>query len=1029
MAEGGRAGIRLSIVGRYGTWRAAWQRLFGYDFFISYAWSDGRPYAEALERGLAAPPSRFRCFIDQKDMGGGEAWRASVRKALRRSSVMVLVASSAALERDNVFEEIETFSTRNRPLIPIELGARIGTLPGSHRAGPYLEERLRFEEQDGLARLARGEPSTEALNFLSKSFGFVRVGRLRSLILVTLVGVFAGLAVLVGYSYVSERAARQRAQLQELRALAILAQEASAKGDQPTAMLLALEALPEPGFGGKRPLSYEAAAALHQAWLRNRETALTGHHGLISSASFSRDGTHVVTASEDSTARVWDLRAERPSFVTLEGHKGPVRSASFSPDGTRVLTSSEDGTARVWDWRAQPPSFVPLGGDDLRILSASFSADGLHVVTGSGDGTARVWDWQAQPPSLVPLVGHHNWLVSASFSADGTHVVTASTDEVRVWDWQARPPKFVRFGDGDVVESASFNGDGTHVLTFSSPGSARLWDLRTTTPTSMGLWDDKDEARGDRVDIALFSPDGTHVATVMSDGAARVWDLSGEQPSFITLDRQGLVVSASFSADGKHLLLATYGTSGIWDLSKAPLAFVPLEPSQGQAEAVVLASLSPDGTKAITSRVIDGVARVWDLREKKLAFVSLDGGDLSGVSTTSFSADGSHVVTGTDHGEVRLWDVRANPPTFVPLGRQAGEVVSALFSPDGNYLLTAEVYGGLRVWDTRVDPPSFVPLEGNHSWVRSAAFSPDGTHVVAAHDYGTNAKAPAMIWDWRARPTQPILLEGHEDVVNSARFSPDGADVLTSSDDGTARVWDWRAQPLSFVPLEGHQGRVFASFSADGTKVVTASDDKTARLWDWRTKPPSFVPLEGHASRVASASFSADGTKVVTASDDGTARVWNLHANRPSFVLLEEPKKTGSQTPEPGVDTGIDTASYGASFNFKGTHVLTTSIDDMAKVWDLRGERPTFVALEGHQEKDPVGVVQPRWNSCPHRVGRRHGAGLAGVSGCQRIDHPRARGPHPLPQPRAARRLWPAHRPPGERPRFNPAASAGRSLP
>ncbi len=48
---------------------------------------------------------------------------------------------------------------------------------------------------------------------------------------------------------------RDRALLHELRALAIFAQQASTSGDHPTAMLLALEALPEPGFGGERPLS------------------------------------------------------------------------------------------------------------------------------------------------------------------------------------------------------------------------------------------------------------------------------------------------------------------------------------------------------------------------------------------------------------------------------------------------------------------------------------------------------------------------------------------------------------------------------------------------------------------------------------------------------------------------------------------------------------------------------------------------------------------------------------------------------
>ena len=34
--------------------------------------------------------------------------------------------------------------------------------------------------------------------------------------------------------------------------------------------------------------------------------------------------------------------------VVLRGHQGPVLSAAWSPDGTRIVTASEDGTARVW---------------------------------------------------------------------------------------------------------------------------------------------------------------------------------------------------------------------------------------------------------------------------------------------------------------------------------------------------------------------------------------------------------------------------------------------------------------------------------------------------------------------------------------------------------------------------------------------------------------------------------------------------------------------------------------------------------
>ena len=281
---------------------------------------------------------------------------------------------------------------------------------------------------------------------------------------------------------------RDRAQLLESRALAILSQEASKAGDQPTAMLLALEALPQPGFGGNRPLSSEAAAALDQAWMRNQETRLLRLQNALYSASFSANGTHAVTTSGDKTARVWDLRGERRSFVALEGHQGSVNDASFTVDGTHVVTTSEDATARVWDLRGERPSFVALEGHKGEAF-ASFSADVTHVVTTSLDKTARVWDLRGERPSFVALEGHQDVVNSASFSADGTHVVTASDDKTaRVWDLRGERPSFVALeGHQGRVISASFNADGTHVVTASEDATARVWDLRGEQPSFVAL--------------------------------------------------------------------------------------------------------------------------------------------------------------------------------------------------------------------------------------------------------------------------------------------------------------------------------------------------------------------------------------------------------------------------------------------------------------------------------------------------------------------------------------------------------------
>jgi predicted oxidoreductase (fatty acid repression mutant protein) len=75
--------------------------------------------------------------------------------------------------------------------------------------------------------------------------------------------------------------------------------------------------------------------------------ALTGHADRVLAAAFSPDGTRVVTASADRTARVWDA-ATGAVIAVLAGHTDGVNAAAFSSEGSRIVTASADRTARIW---------------------------------------------------------------------------------------------------------------------------------------------------------------------------------------------------------------------------------------------------------------------------------------------------------------------------------------------------------------------------------------------------------------------------------------------------------------------------------------------------------------------------------------------------------------------------------------------------------------------------------------------------------------------------------------------------------
>jgi hypothetical protein len=189
---------------------------------------------------------------------------------------------------------------------------------------------------------------------------------------------------------------QEQAQLQEARAVSILARQETEGGDAMTGMLAALAVLPRDFAKPDRPISNVGYAALLDAWVRNQEKYdLIGHSGAVNSVAFSPDGWRVVTGSQDNTARLWDLSGATPAATVLEGHRRAVLSVAFSPDGRRVVTGSQDNTARVWGLSGATPAATVLEGHRGPVTRVAFSPDGRRVVTGSDDNTARVW---ATPP-------------------------------------------------------------------------------------------------------------------------------------------------------------------------------------------------------------------------------------------------------------------------------------------------------------------------------------------------------------------------------------------------------------------------------------------------------------------------------------------------------------------------------------------------------------------------------------------------------------------------------------------------------
>jgi WD40 repeat protein len=211
----------------------------------------------------------------------------------------------------------------------------------------------------------------------------------------------------------------------------------------------------------------------------------------LDSAVFSHDARFVVTADRDGAACIWNTGTGRlvrkfiePAGVSgslggrIGGGSSALRWAVFSPGGRQVLTASNDGTARIWDVRTGRQLQVvsePTGG---AINHASFSPTGRLLVTASDDGTADIWSVASGRLQQTLSAPGGNPVYNAAFSHSGRSILTCSGSSAVIWSRAGQ--HLTEFQYGNTFSDCEFSPDGREVVTAGSDGNTRIFSTELT---------------------------------------------------------------------------------------------------------------------------------------------------------------------------------------------------------------------------------------------------------------------------------------------------------------------------------------------------------------------------------------------------------------------------------------------------------------------------------------------------------------------------------------------------------------------
>jgi WD40 repeat protein len=357
---------------------------------------------------------------------------------------------------------------------------------------------------------------------------------------------------------------------------------------------------------------------------------------------------------------------------------------------------------------------------------------------------------------------------------------------------------------------------------------------------------------------------------------------------------------------------------------------------EGHTAFVQALAFSHDGHLLVTGSE-DGSVRVWDLANRICLYEKRD--HTSAVNCLAFTSDGARLLTASDDQTVKVWSVPAFEVERTLEGHT--DYVSEVQPAGPGRAVSAGKDGTLRLWDLETGECLKVMEHGE--WILALAASHDGRHALASSDRNV-----MRLWDLETGEIERVLLDasgtyigsvmgmllaakntsgiGHENYPKHALFAPDDATFLTCEKE--LIVWDSAAGKELFR-LEGDGWPIGGFAFIPNSRRVFACAHGTVRLFDLDARAVVAQAAWEHQD-LHSVAVSLDGRWAACGSSDGPVGLWDL----------EELSRAG--IPDRHLDL-----PHSIAVTRDGRYVLTGGADRTARLWDTAKGTNLTITTEG----------------------------------------------------------------------------------
>lgn len=515
---------------------------------------------------------------------------------------------------------------------------------------------------------------------------------------------------------------------------------------------------------------------------------------------FTDDGTKLISPVGNRVS-CFDLINSR-SFTFNYQHRKNIARIALNKQGTLMISVDEDGRAILVNFVSR----VVLHHFNFKgtVRDLRFSDDG-HYFAVAVDRYLQIWKTPdfTEDRQFAPFVRHRNYaahyndVLSVTWSPDLRFVLSTSKDlSARIFsvDNEDKAAASTLHGHRDYVILAFFNATQEIIYTVTKDGALNQYEYIEG---------------GDEVNEDEKSSDDDEEMKTEEYADTGRWRITSK--NFFRVEG-GNVRCAAFHAASNMLVVGfTTGEFRLYDLPEFSL----IQSLSMGKNAVDTVSINKSGEWFAFGSSKAGQLLVYEWQSE--SYILKQQGHFDAMNCLCYSPDGSRVVTASDDGKIKVWDINSGF-CLMTFTEHIGGVTAVSFAKKGQVMFSASLDGTVRAWDLIRFRNFRTFTAPERVQFTSLAVDPSGEVVVA----GSQEEFEIFVWSVQ---TGALLdsLAGHEGPISCLAFGAEGSVLASSSWDKTIRVWSIFSRTQLSEPIEMEHDVLALAMRPDAKEVAVST--------------------------------------------------------------------------------------------------------------------------------------------------------------------------------------------------------------